>query len=59
MYSKAIKKKRLFSIISIFIGLPLAIASATSQNLIMGALFGSLFALGLDSFIDSVKVKRE
>ena len=53
MSSNLIKKKRLLSILAIIIGLPFAIASASSQNLIMGVLWGSVFCFGIDGLIES------
>ena len=53
-----IKKKRRLSVLAIIVGLPLAIVGASSQNLIMGAFFGFVLALGIDGLIDSVKTRR-
>ena len=44
------------SVLAIIIGLPFALAGAASQNIIIGALFGFVFALGIVEIIDSFKI---
>ena len=48
-----IKKKRAISIMTIIIALPFSIMGAASNSLIFGGIFGFLWALGIDSFIDT------
>ena len=51
------KVKRLYSLLAIVVGLPVALMGAASQNLATGGLFGIIIALGIDGFIDSFRVR--
>ena len=53
------RKKRLYSIITIFVSLPLAIVGASQQSMLMGGFFGSLLALAIDEFIASFESSRK
>ena len=55
MELKAIKKKRIYSLIAILIGLPLALVGAASQSMVIGVVFGCVLALGIDGLIDSFR----
>ena len=57
MEIKNVKKKRAYSLIAIMIGLPLAIAGAASNNLLLGGVFGSLLTIGIDFLFDTFKLK--
>ncbi len=47
------KKKRIVSLLTIIISLPLSILGAASQNIVLGVVFGFLLAIGIDSFIST------
>lgn len=53
------KKKKLYSLLAIVVGLPIALMGAASQSLAIGGLFGFILALGIDGFIDSIRVRTQ
>ena len=53
-----IKKKRAISIMTIIIAFPFSIMGAASNSLILGGIFGFLWALGIDSFIDTFRISE-
>ena len=51
----SLKNKRTISMVLIIIGLPLAIASASSGGGTLAFVFGALLAIGVDMLTDTLK----
>ena len=53
-----IVKKKIICLLMIIIGLPLAVMSAVSQDIVLGSIFGFTFCLGIDWLVDIYNESR-